>query len=339
MKSHSSLEFAEAVVNDLIDVDIVIQLIHAGISLMVAGPEHVLDQLPAGNWIGGTTPYFMTHEGGKIVSDGQLFVSELSAIGRVTVASFDAASLADISGTAPDRGFALAIMPALSSCHERFALEAPFYPATFLKPVVGWIAGYDLKKGGTPYVYDGRGPYKLADGAVALHVEWDDDRLACPSIVNPFRPDLASDILTFAGEGFVQTHCIIDGHRLELAPYLKAKEIDDGHRPLVGDYGGASINVSIQNVDHDTGAVTFYAPVFKGVDYRIALGLDNYRAAFEAAQPKNEDDIPFWSCNCILNFMLGKLEGQCVGNLAGPVTFGEIAYQLLNQTTVQLHLI
>ena len=45
-----------------------------------------------------------------------------------------------------------------------------------------------------------------------------------------------------------------------------------------------------------------------------------------------------FSCNCILNFLFGGLEGQKIGELYGPVTFGEIGYQLLNQTLVVLRI-
>jgi hypothetical protein len=41
-----------------------------------------------------------------------------------------------------------------------------------------------------------------------------------------------------------------------------------------------------------------------------------------------------FSCNCILNFLYGELEGKSIGTFTGPVTFGEIAYQLVNQTLV-----
>jgi hypothetical protein len=43
-------------------------------------------------------------------------------------------------------------------------------------------------------------------------------------------------------------------------------------------------------------------------------------------------------CNCILNFMFGELEGKAIGGVQGPVTFGEIAYQLLNQTMVVIRI-
>ncbi len=38
----------------------------------------------------------------------------------------------------------------------------------------------------------------------------------------------------------------------------------------------------------------------------------------------------------MLNYVYGKLEGRHTGKLTGPITFGEIAYQLLNQTLVYL---
>ena len=48
------------------------------------------------------------------------------------------------------------------------------------------------------------------------------------------------------------------------------------------------------------------------------------------------DGEPVFACNCILNYLYGKLEGKKTGHLTGPFTFGEIAHQLLNQTLVRL---
>ncbi len=45
--------------NQLISVQAAAEMIRSGKSISVAGPESALDQLPAGNWIGGTIPYFM----------------------------------------------------------------------------------------------------------------------------------------------------------------------------------------------------------------------------------------------------------------------------------------
>ena len=43
-----------------------------------------------------------------------------------------------------------------------------------------------------------------------------------------------------------------------------------------------------------------------------------------------------FSCNCVLNYLYAGLEGKKTGEFNGPATFGEIAYQLLNQTLVYL---
>lgn len=45
-----------------------------------------------------------------------------------------------------------------------------------------------------------------------------------------------------------------------------------------------------------------------------------------------------FSCNCTLNFLYSELEGKRTGQLVGPVAFGEIAYQGLNQTLVYLQI-
>lgn len=36
--------------------------------------------------------------------------------------------------------------------------------------------------------------------------------------------------------------------------------------------------------------------------------------------------------------LYGGLEGRKTGHITGPITFGEIAHQLLNQTMVRLYL-
>ncbi|MCB0414559.1 MAG: hypothetical protein KDD50_09505, partial [Bdellovibrionales bacterium] len=82
--------------------------------------------------------------------------------------------------------------------------------------------------------------------------------------------------------------------------------------------------------------VNFYAPVFPNVEYKLAKPIENYASQFEKSIPQEAGDLTF-SCNCILNFLYGELEGKQI-NVNGPMTFGEIAYQLLNQTMVYVTL-
>lgn len=67
--------------NELITVAKAAEMIRAGSVLSLAGPESALDQLPAGNWIGGTIPYFMVDAGGTVVTEGQVFATDLTDLG------------------------------------------------------------------------------------------------------------------------------------------------------------------------------------------------------------------------------------------------------------------
>ena len=114
----------------------------------------------------------------------------------------------------------------------------------------------------------------------------------------------------------------------------RTKEIDT-RLPLVADYSGAMVNVSIKSNIAAEQRVDFYAPVFPGVSYRIAAPVADYISAFQAALPPTNAELVF-SCNCILNYLYCDLEGKQTGKVKGPITFGEIGYQLLNQTLVYL---
>ena len=52
--------------------------ISAGAVLVIAGSEAALAQLPKGNWIGGTTVYFVTETGGRMDAQNN-FVTEIVA--------------------------------------------------------------------------------------------------------------------------------------------------------------------------------------------------------------------------------------------------------------------
>lgn len=52
----------------------------------------------------------------------------------------------------------------------------------------------------------------------------------------------------------------------------------------------------------------------------------------------SEKEPAAFSCNCILNYVYAGLEGKRTGTILGPITFGEIAHQFLNQTIVRLYI-
>ncbi len=325
--------------NELISIAAASELIRRGVPLSLAGSEAVLRELPAGNWIGGTIPYFMVSGGGTVVTEGRLFATDLSKVGEITVAYYGADDLSKITANTPDNGFALTIIPASSKAHASFAHDAATYEDAFVKPTVGWISGVHLSELGqvTPKVFDGRTGQVHEDGAVVAHVKVPADKLASVEIVNIFEPD-EGDVLRFDQVGFQVGECEVNGRKVNLAQYLKERGIADGKLPLVGDYAGAHINVSFQSIDAETGQVALYAPVFPGVDYRIAKPVGDYAGSFRQRLAEYDATGAVFSCNCILNFLFGELEGKAIGGVEGPVTFGEIGYQLLNQTMVVVRL-
>lgn len=324
--------------NRLITVEQARELIKTGDFFSFAGAESQLDQLPAGNWIGGTIPYFMTDVGGMVTQE-KIFVTSLSELGRVSLASFGADELAGICANAPDNGFALTIIPAGSQAHQRFAADAANFEGAFVRPTVGWIAGVHLSQLGqvAPQVYDGGGPWKYGDKAVVAYVSLPEDKLASVEIVNLFEPD-RSDVLRFQGTSFEIEDCEVNGEKVNFAHYVRQRGLDHGRLPLVGDFAGAHLNVSLQQVGPAGGKTQLYAPVFADVDYRFAKPVDDYAAAFRSKLAGRQAEGQVMSCNCILNFVFGELEGKAIGGLQGPATFGEIAYQLLNQTMVVLRI-
>jgi hypothetical protein len=323
--------------NQLISVQAAAELIRQGTPLSLAGPESALDQLPAGNWIGGTIPYFMVPSGGVVVQDGQVFATDLSPAGEVSFASYGPEALGDISRNRADNGFAVTIIPAGSSSHQKFAADAANFEDAFLKPTVGWIAGVHLSQLGTvnPKVYDGRTATKYEDRAVVAYVKLPADKLASIEIVNLFEPG-TGDLLQFEQTAFEVDQCLVNGQPTNFATYVRERGLENGQLPLVGDFAGAHVNASLQSVGEAGGKVVLYAPVFPGVDYHFAKPVGDYAAAFRARLADQSTDGLALSCNCILNFVFGELEGKAIGGMAGPITFGEIAYQLLNQTMVSV---
>ena len=140
-----------------------------------------------------------------------------------------------------------------------------------------------------------------------------------------------SPIIQFTEEGFSAKKCLINGEEVAFADYI-AQNGCDTKLPLIGNYSGAGVNVSFRT--NENGVVNFYAPVFSGIEYRFAKNISSYTSAFHSRIADINDSSTVFSCNCILNFLYGELEGKSIKAFEGPITFGEIAFQLVNQTLV-----
>jgi hypothetical protein len=300
----------------------------------VSGDERLLAGLPRGNWVGGTIPYLMTDEEGGVTTRDRVLVQRLETDARVApkIAVYDAKTIGRITDDAPRNGYTFLMIPAFSDVHLAYGKDAPHFKNIFRHPIVGWVTGIHLNDLGKeqPKVFNGRTGEAFTDKALACHVALPASKTADIEIVNIFERSAGPDI-QFEADGFAVTDCSVDGKQTNFGRWLTENHVDT-QLPLIDDHDGAFINVSIQSVDKDTGHVALYAPVFRGRTYRLAKPVPDYVQAFKSATAGMNRDVPF-ACNCVLNFLYGKLEGAQAG-LPGPFTFGEIAYQLLNQTMV-----
>jgi hypothetical protein len=316
-------------------IDEVVEFINQGKLLALAADEQVLEKLPKGNWIAGTIPYFMDVDKGKFSQD-LIYVNEINTHGgSFLIKEYDSNNIDNIISDSYENGYIFIIIPPFQQIHQDFAIKSESLEGLYNNPVVGWICGMDLNSMDTPKTYNGTKGETYADKAIVLHVQLPDNVFAQIDIVNIFERDENSPEIKFYIDNFDVLNCLIDGVDTNLANYIKDNNIDP-KLPLMADYSGASINVSIKEVDTENGLVSFYAPVFESKIYKFAKPVNDYVSKFEVDTLDIETNSDF-SCNCILNYLYGELENKKISNVKGPVTFGEIGYQLLNQTLVTLH--
>ncbi|MCL2182508.1 MAG: hypothetical protein FWB85_03445 [Chitinispirillia bacterium] len=314
----------------LMTFDEVSKRITAGELLHIAGTEALLRKLPKGNWAGGSTEYFMDGDGGKVSGD-LLFVTGFPYT-DFAVKSYGTDNIKDVAVDAYDNGFSILIVPFDSAVHKMYAEKAPGFEDLFIKNIAGWIAGANLGKAGqTPIAVNGLTGEAHSGRAAALHIGVPADKAVTIGVINIFSQDEESPLIEFPEEGFSASKCLINGEEAVFADYIAENGIDT-KLPLVGDYSGNGVNISFKST-YD-GVVNFYAPVFSGIKYRIAKPISNYAEEFNSHLSDFRDTDAVFSCNCILNFLYGELDGKSIERFNGPITFGEIAYQLVNQTLV-----
>ncbi len=312
--------------------DDVCRLINNGHTLLIAGDENLLDKLPKGKWIAGTTPYFMSGDGCLISKDLLSVVDLTNITDSVEITTYDIVSIKNIYRDSKQGGFSVIIIPAFSDIHVSFAINAQDYHDFGVVPLVGWVSGFllsDVSAMAKTYY----GPSAAASHALAvvMHVALPANKYADLGIVNLFEQGNGDEI-EFLETGFSVSEALVNGNKTDFSTYLKCNGIDT-RLPLVADYNSERINTSIKDVC--SGRVSFYAPVFRGVKYKVAAPIGDYVNGFTDAVEK-QNLSPLYACNCILNFLYSNLEGKRTGDIVGPITFGEIGYILLNQTLVAL---
>lgn len=321
--------------NQLYKVSEVIQMIEMEKVLLLAGDESLLDKLPAGNWVGGTIPYFMTKQGGMFTRE-LIYVNDITEqISDFEIKHYDSNNIHKIVEQSFNNGFSFLVLPGLTDVWSKYALESPEWEDIYVNPIVGWVSGVKYEDFGKikPKAYAGNKPF--TDQAVVMHVKIPNDKVARVEIINVYEQGDGDEIY-FEKRGFGNNECIINGKRRNLCQYLKENNIDET-LPLVANYAGANINVG-SIWDKDNMRADLFAPVFPDIPYKVAKPRDfDYAREFEShiAKEQSSHNIIF-SCNCLFNYVNFGLEGKNIADVSGPVTFGEVAYHVVNQTFVYL---
>jgi hypothetical protein len=157
-----------------------------------------------------------------------------------------------------------------------------------------------------------------------MHIELPENKYAEVHIFNPYVQG-KGDSIKFEYDGMVLKDALINGQKRNFAEYLREIHFDM-LMPFVANYSGAMINVVCCGIGETE--VFTSAPVFRSLEYRIAE-IDQ-----SIVEPSLISDRIVFSVTCIGNYLQPDVCAQYLKKMNGPVVYGEIAYQLVNQTTV-----
>ncbi len=310
-------------------------MLSQGRRLLIAGDESLLNQITRGNWIGGTSVYFITAQGG-LKSRDLLLVQEVPEYCKdIKIMQYDKQTLSNVYNDGYDNGFTIILIPRESDVHFSHAVNVVNYPSFAFKPLVGWVTGVALEESSDKRakVFDGRTKTSFINKAVALHVELPEDKIADIEVYNLLEG--GKDEITFQNTNFSVSDAYINGKPTNFYEYVIDNKIDTRY-PIVGKARGMITVCAFRELDQNNKTVSFYAPVFKNAVYKFAKAAKNYVENLLSNMPIEKDNILF-PCICHHHYTYGKLEGRIIKEIPEcPSTFGEIAHILLNQTLVCL---
>ena len=310
----------------LYTVEEVSVMIRKGKKLLLAGNAQLLSQLPEGDWIGGSTPYFILYPEQMIEFSDKLFVTRLpDFVETMEIREYDAQNIKNIYRDAPQNGFTVLIIPFGSPVFPEFAMNAPTYPDFARYPLCGWISGqpFEILHSEKSYVRSGASDVLYSDKAVAVHISLPANKYAELHMFNPYEQG-TGDVITFDYSGQFAKDAFINGEKRNIAQYLREIKDDISNLPLVANYSGAMMNLCYIFADDK---IHLSAPVFEHVEYRIAKIND------QLPEPELNSGRVAFSVTCATNFLQPEFCKKYIKKMNGPVVFGEIVYQLVNQTT------
>jgi hypothetical protein len=320
-------------------------MIGEGRVLLLAGAEEDLATLPEGCWIGGTAGYFVTPQGG-VAAAGQIFYADFTTITNgASWRSFEAGNIHEIGQHYPHNGFAILILPGFSKLLGEVTGRIMEFDGLYNLPLMGWVSAVALD--GLPNILPRERPKTFAGGpqaederAAVLYVSLPEQCFAQLHIANLFTPGSGPQIRFPAPGQTSDGDCLIGGERSNLAQYIAERGIDR-RLPLIADHEGALLNVAILMADAQSGRMMFLSPVSPALTYRFAEDVLDYAAEFARAAAEIALDKAAHACICALHYhyaglMLLKEDASplpfCGPDITAPVTFGQIAYTVLNQT-------
>jgi hypothetical protein len=317
------------------------RMIGAGRVLLLAGTEEDLANLPQGRWIGGTAGHFLTPQG-CVPAGGVVFYIDFTALAAAASwRSFGAEDVHQLAGHYPENGFAILILPGFSQLLGQVAGSIMEFDGLYNLPLMGWVSSVPLGSlpaaapQARPKIFAG-GPVAQAERAAVLYVTLAPQYFAQLQIANLFAPGDGPEIRFPQPGQIIDGDCLIGGVRRNLARYMAEAEIDQ-RLPLVADHEGALLNVAILQSEPQSGRVTLLGPVSPALTYRFAAEVPEYEAAFSHAAAEIVLEQAAHACICVLHYHYAGLTqpdggaGPALG-ITAPVTFGQIAYTVLNQT-------
>ncbi len=317
----------------------VIDFINNGRIMLLSGSAEALSGLPKGNWIAGTTHYFVDSIGK--VDEEHIFVDDFTLVAqKAKIATYDESNIKDIAKNGFKNGFVVMVLPIDSKVYIDFANNSLSFEGMFDNPVVGYVAATKMEDYGkkSPYVAAGLDGKLSNSIAAALYVELPDYLTARAEIVNFDTIDADSPTLVFPKTGFVQSECTINGKPGNIADYFEnvVKPKLGGYTQMITSQNGALINRDVKVVDVAKGEVSFFSPVIADDDYHLVKNGADYLQMFNTALASKRSDV--LTCfSCVSYFFGGKFEGKGVCK-NGVYAFGEIGYQVLNKTIVTLEI-
>ena len=310
------------------------RMVREGRVLILAGAEEDLAAMPEGNWIGGTCGHFVTPQG-DVPAGGEVFYADFTGLAaHACWRSFSAANIHELARHYPANGFAIIILPGCSRLLGAVAGRIMEYDGLYNVPLMGWVSAVDIAAlpGLMPRVFAG-GPQPRDDRAAVLYVTLQEQYFAQLNIANLFSPGTGPEIRFLDPGQRIAGDSMIGGVPDNLARYRAARGIDP-RLPLVADHEGALLNVAIVSADTVSGEMLFLSPVSTSLTYRFAAEVLDYEAEFTRATAEVEAAQAAHTCICALHYEYAGLARapEAAHDITAPVTFGQIAYTVLNQT-------